>query len=89
MRENGVGPSRTESPGGESERIRGQQSTTLQRWRRAGVRIAALSGPSKSRRSQVNMEASHRRGRLQSSGELNAEEHVQRNIHRENGKIQE
>ena len=31
MRENGVGPNGTESPGGESERIKGQPSTTLQK----------------------------------------------------------
>ena len=31
MRENGVGPNGTESPGGESERINGQHSTTLQK----------------------------------------------------------
>ena len=30
MRESGAGPNGTESPGGESERIKGQQITTLQ-----------------------------------------------------------
>ena len=37
----------------------------------------------------MDVEDSHRRGRLGSGGERNAKEHVSRNIHRGNGEIQE
>ena len=37
----------------------------------------------------MDMEGGHRGGRLRSSGERDAEEHVPRNGHRGNGKIQE
>ena len=37
----------------------------------------------------MDIEESHRCGRLGSSGEINADEHVSRNGHRSNGKVQE
>ena len=39
MRENGGGPNGTESSGGESERVRGQHPTTLQKTTKRSTRL--------------------------------------------------
>ena len=58
MKENGVGPNGTESPGGENERIKG---------RRAGVWRTEIVGPTKRSRSTMDMEESHSCGPLGSN----------------------
>ena len=58
------------------------------RRRTAGVRITEPCGPTKRRRSPLDMEGSRRSVWLWSCGERNAEEDVSRHLHRGNGKIQ-
>ena len=60
VRETGVGPNGTESLGGDSERTKGLRSITLQKTtkKRAGFRRAETFGPTKRRRSTVDLEES-------------------------------
>ena len=87
-REYGVGPKGTASSDAENEWVKGQHSITLQETTKESRCLEDEPFDSLKRRSTVDMEESHRRGRLRTGGERNAEEPVSTNIHKGNGEIQ-